>query len=533
MPRACSLLLLAAVLCSCVLAQDAREPYDTPKPSGPVVFLETFNGDHWTSTWVPSTDPKYTGDWKVEESEYVRVSGDRGLVVGSVAKHHGIGALFPQELDTTGKDLIVQYEVQLQHGLDCGGAYIKLLTASPSLDIKAVNADYTYTIMFGPDKCGADNKLHFIIRHENPVSHEVEEKHLTPRPQIKTDKLTHLYTLHVRKDNTFDILIDQEVVKSGDLLKDFNPSINPPREINDPTDIKPSDWVDDEYIPDPDATKPDDWDENEPLRIADPEDTKPTDWVDDAPETIPDPAASKPADWDDEEDGEWVAPEIDNPVCVEHGCGEWEPRKIKNPKYKGKWERPTMKNPLYKGVWTPRQVPNPHFFEDLHPSNFPKMGGIAFELWTMTDGVLFDNILITHDRSVADDFAEKTWKVKYTVEKLKFEEENPSNPGGGFLATVTEYAELVYQAVLDNPYVAVGAVVAGILPIFVCSFITVPPRKTPTPKRPTTSDETKEETSQESSSSKKVEEEEIQPDEPVAKKSPVTRKRAKVPRADQ
>lgn len=35
--------------------------YDTPKPNGPVVFLETFNDDHWTSTWVPSTDPKYTG----------------------------------------------------------------------------------------------------------------------------------------------------------------------------------------------------------------------------------------------------------------------------------------------------------------------------------------------------------------------------------------------------------------------------------------------------------------------------------------
>lgn len=35
--------------------------YDTPKPSGSFEYLETFNGDHWTSTWKPSTDPKYTG----------------------------------------------------------------------------------------------------------------------------------------------------------------------------------------------------------------------------------------------------------------------------------------------------------------------------------------------------------------------------------------------------------------------------------------------------------------------------------------
>ena len=39
---------------------------------------------------------------------------------------------------------------------------------------------------------------------------------------------------------------------------------------------------------------------------------KPADW-DDEPATIPDPNASKPNDWDDEEDGEWQAPQIDNP----------------------------------------------------------------------------------------------------------------------------------------------------------------------------------------------------------------------------
>lgn len=56
-----------------------------------------------------------------------------------------------------------------------------------------------YTIMFGPDKCGEDYKLHFIFRHQNPLNKDFEEKH-AKRPDVDlkkfyTDKKTHLYTL--------------------------------------------------------------------------------------------------------------------------------------------------------------------------------------------------------------------------------------------------------------------------------------------------------------------------------------------------
>jgi calnexin len=36
--------------------------------------------------------------------------------------------LFPEPIDPKDKPLVVQYEVKLQKGLECGGAYIKLLT---------------------------------------------------------------------------------------------------------------------------------------------------------------------------------------------------------------------------------------------------------------------------------------------------------------------------------------------------------------------------------------------------------------------
>ena len=104
--------------------------------------------------------------------------------------------------------------------------------------------------MFGPDKCGENNKVHFILRHQNPVSKEWEEKHFksdTPL-NIQNDQFSHLYTLVVRPDNSFSIKVDNKVVKSGSLLESMEPPINPAKIIDDPDDKKPSDWVDDAEI---------------------------------------------------------------------------------------------------------------------------------------------------------------------------------------------------------------------------------------------------------------------------------------------
>ena len=121
--------------------------------------------------------------------------------------------------------------------------------------------------MFGPDKCGNTNKVHFIFRHRNPLTKEWEEKHMNSPPAGKFEKLTGLYTLIVHPDNTFKVLINNEEVKKGSLLEDFTPSVNPDKEIDDVNDTKPADWVDDEKIQDPSATKPEDWDEDAPMEI--------------------------------------------------------------------------------------------------------------------------------------------------------------------------------------------------------------------------------------------------------------------------
>ena len=62
------------------------------------------------------------------------IQNDKGLVATSKAAHHAISALFDKPYDpVTEGGLVVQYEVKLQNGLECGGAYMKLLTESPEV----------------------------------------------------------------------------------------------------------------------------------------------------------------------------------------------------------------------------------------------------------------------------------------------------------------------------------------------------------------------------------------------------------------
>jgi len=253
-----------------------------------------------------------------------------------------------------------------QKGLTCGGAYLKVFD-SQGKDASEFDNETPYLIMFGPDRCGGTDKVHFILRHQNPKSGVWEEKHFKDPPRVPAEPTTHLFTLIINPDNSVEIHIDGERKSQGNLLTSMDPPINPGKEIDDPEDSKPGDWVDEAQMDDPTASKPDDWDEDAPMSIVDPSATMPSGWIEEGEEPkIPDPNSQRPHDWDDEEDGEWEAPLIDNPACAV-GCGKWNPPSIRNPEYKGKWAAPKVDNPQYIGVWNPRQIPNPHYFVDETP----------------------------------------------------------------------------------------------------------------------------------------------------------------------
>jgi len=408
--------------------------YLSPDDNVDFYFMDHFDssnslGSKWTRSQArkdgaDDSIAKYDGQWEIQSLEKDSLEGDMGLVLKSKAKHSAVAAKLKKPFKFVDKMLVLQYEIAFQNGQDCGGGYLKLLSESSGLDLRSITDKTPYTIMFGPDKCGSDSKFHFIFRHTNPKTGEIEEKHCKKiegkgrqiMEEIFKDKKPHLLRLVVRPDNTFEISIDHNLVNHGSLLDDFTPPVNPPAEIDDPNDKKPSDWDEREKIPDPEASKPDDWDEDAPSKIVDESAVKPSGWLDDEPDMIPDPEAVRPDDWDDDMDGEWEAPLLNNPACKDApGCGAWQKPMIDNPNYKGKWFAPLINNPGYQGIWKPRLIPNPDYYHDPEPYKMTPIGGIGIELWTMSDGIYFDNVLITDSMGLADQLARETYDLKMSV----------------------------------------------------------------------------------------------------------------------
>merc|ERR1712100_426711 len=69
--------------------------------------------------------------------------------------------------------------------------------------------------------------------------------------------VSHLYRLTVKPDNTVRVDIDQEKIYEGSLKEDWE--LLEAKEISDPDDKKPSDWVEDSMMDDPEDKKPADW----------------------------------------------------------------------------------------------------------------------------------------------------------------------------------------------------------------------------------------------------------------------------------
>merc|ERR1711967_144511 len=147
----------------------------------------------------------------------------------------------------------------------------------------------------------------------------------------------------------------------------------------------------------------DDWEMLPAKEIADPNDKKPDDWIEE--KRIVDAEAKKPDDWDDEEDGEWEAPMKDNPA------------------YKGEWYAKRISNPAYKGFWEAKKIANPEYEDDDSVYKYADFGSIGFDLWQVKGGTIFDNVIITDDVAEADTFAKK-WKELSEFEKAEKKKED-------------------------------------------------------------------------------------------------------------
>jgi calreticulin len=322
------------------------------------------------------------GAWKHTAGEWYGDADDKGIQTSEDARFYGLSAKLDKPFTSSSdKPLVIQYSVKHEQNLDCGGAYIKLLPEGDKFDAAAFGGDTPYAVMFGPDICGTSNKKTHVILNDH-----VKDENLLVKKEVstETDDLTHLYTLIIKPDNTFQVLIDNKSVREGPLDEHF-------------------DFLAEKTIKDPDAKKPEDWVDS--ATMLDPEDTKPDDF-DDQPEEIADPDAKKPDDWDDEDDGEWEPPMIDNPDF----SGEWKQKKIDNPDYKGKWEHPMIDNPDYS------------FNEEMYKVCKNGCTHVGFEIWQVKTGTLFDDIIVTDSLEEAEEYAQKTFFAKKDGEKKMYDE---------------------------------------------------------------------------------------------------------------
>jgi len=343
------------------------------------VALDERFTDGITDKWVQSTHKGAEAgkfEWTAGKF-YGDADKDKGIQTSQDAKFYALSTEF-KPLSNQEKPLVVQFTVKHEQNIDCGGGYAKLFDCS--LDQTDMHGDSPYLIMFGPDICGpGTKKVHVIFNYKG-------QNHLVKKDiRCKDDVFTHLYTLIVQPDGSYEVLIDNESAQKGSLEEDW-------------------DFLPPKMIKDPEAKKPEDWDER--AKIDDAEDTRPEDW--EQPEHIADPDATKPEDWDDEMDGEWEPPMIDNPDYK----GEWKARQIDNPDYKGKWVHPEIDNPEYNA-------------DDAKAlGKFDEVCKIGFDLWQVKSGTIFDNILITDDVDEAKKIGDETWGVTKDAEKKMKDEQD-------------------------------------------------------------------------------------------------------------
>uniref|UniRef100_A0A3Q2P9Y4 Calreticulin n=1 Tax=Fundulus heteroclitus TaxID=8078 RepID=A0A3Q2P9Y4_FUNHE len=300
---------------------------------------------------------------------------DGGLQTSQDARFYAVSARF-DPFSNEGKPLVIQFTVKHEQKIDCGGGYVKVFPSD--LDQTDMHGDSSYYIMFGPDICGySTKKVHVIFNYKG-------KNHLIKKEiKCKDDELTHLYTLILNPDQTYEVKIDNEKVESGSLEEDWD--FLPPKKIKDPEAKKPEDWDDRPKIDDVDDKKPEDWDK---------------------PENIPDPDAKKPEDWDEDMDG------------------EWEPPMIPNPEYKGEWKPKQIDNPNYKGAWVHPEIDNPDYSPDSTIYKFDKIAVIGLDLWQVKSGTIFDNFVITDDVKEAEDIGNETWGVTKEPEKTMKQEQD-------------------------------------------------------------------------------------------------------------
>merc|ERR1711920_849336 len=172
-------------------------------------FKDDFSdGDAWESRWVQSKHKDDYGAFDLHAGKIVADADNKGLRTSQDAKFYARSAKF-DGFSNAGKDIAIQFSVKHDQKIDCGGGYVKLFPAD-----------------FEPEDLHGESSYNVIFNHEG-------KNHLIKKGiKCKDDQFTHVYTLTIRQDNTYEVFIDGESEKKGSLEEDWD--MLAAKEIKDP-----------------------------------------------------------------------------------------------------------------------------------------------------------------------------------------------------------------------------------------------------------------------------------------------------------
>jgi len=310
--------------------------------AGEVFFLETFD-EGFKGRWMQGATENEPdlGNVTLAPLPWPLDKNDRALKFTERKRHYRVVAEFPS-FSNRARRLFVQYQVTNPDRPFERCNDLSLRIGPHQDELKSINKDTPFYIKFGPVNCEDDHgnvmyeRTDLEFGYHGRMFRKVKDLKFKQNVPVKiwgqsgvepSANFTHLYRLTLMPDSTVRVDIDRKEVYRGPMAKGWGIGAG-------------------EMIPDSMSRKPYWWDDN--AFVVDPEDVKPKNWKDDEPEFIESP---RPADWDEAEEG-----------------GEYVPRKLRNPAYRGEW-KPNMRkpNPEYMGQWRPRMIPNPglHELKDL------------------------------------------------------------------------------------------------------------------------------------------------------------------------
>ena len=138
-----------------------------------------------------------------------------GLMTTEDRKYYSISADMNKTFSNEGKNLIISYTLKMERDIGEGGAFIKILPEG--LDQEQFTSDDTYDILFGANIVKRlSARIRLNIRRGDKYW-EMNDTIICP-----LDELTHMYTLIIRPDCTYEIRIDGNHSSTGRFKDNFS-----------------------------------------------------------------------------------------------------------------------------------------------------------------------------------------------------------------------------------------------------------------------------------------------------------------------